>query len=113
MSSEVSRKPIIIFDTSGVCNLADEADFRAIAAGIRTAYYTRLTGSNIAEIAATTEEDSRTKLLDACQTLLSSGDCIDPFNWLVEKQTKAFDQNPKPYDWKKINIRNKQFERDC
>ena len=94
MSSEVSRKPVIIFDTSGINNLADEKDFKALAAGLRTAYHTRLTGSNIEEIAATTKPEDRGKLLDRCQLLLSSGDCIDPFNWLVEKQVRAFDQPP-------------------
>jgi Tol biopolymer transport system component len=59
MSSEVSRKPIIIFDTSGINNLADEKDFKALAAGLRTAYHTRLTGSNIEEIAATTKPEDR------------------------------------------------------
>jgi len=112
MSSEVSRKPIIIFDTSGISNLADEKDFRALAAGLRTAYHTRLTGSNIEEIAATTNAEDRGKLLDTCQLLLSSGDCIDPFNWLVEKHVKAFDQHPKDYVWKQINVLNPEIAKE-
>jgi hypothetical protein len=106
MSSEVSRKPIIIFDTSGINHLADEEDFNALAAGLRAGYHTRLTGSNIEEIAATTAAEDRGKLLDTCQLLLASGDCIDPFNWLVEKHVKAFDQHPKEYLWKRINVLN-------
>ena len=112
MSSEVSRKPIIIFDTSGINNLADEKDFKALTAGLRTAYHTRLTGSNIGEIAGTTKPEDRVKLLDTCQLLLSSGDCIDPFNWLVEKHVKAFDQHPKEYIWKRINVINPEIAKE-
>jgi len=112
MSSEVSRKPIIIFDTSGINNLADEKDFKALAAGIRTAYHTRLTGSNIEEIAATTKPEDRGKLLDTCQLLLSSGDCIDPFNWIVEKHVKAFDQHPREYALNRINVLNPEIAKE-
>lgn len=108
----VSRKPILVFDTSVINQLTAEKDFPALAAGLTAAYSTRLTGSNIAELVATTKSEKRERLLNTCQRLLASGDCIDPFNWIVEKHTKAFDQNPAGYDWKKINIRNRGIEQE-
>jgi len=77
MSSEVSQKPILLFDTSGINKLTAENDFDALIAGLRTAYSTRISGSNISEIVATTKPDDRGKLLDSCQRLLASGECID------------------------------------
>lgn len=112
MSSEVSRKPIIIFDTSGINNLAAEKDLKALAAGLRAAYHIRLTGSNIEEIAATTKPEDREKLLNACQLLLSSGDCIDPFNWVIEKHVAAFDRYSKEYIWWRINVVNPEIAKE-
>jgi hypothetical protein len=111
MSSEVSRKPVLIFDTSGINNLADERDYKALAAGITTAYHTLLTGSNIEEIAATTSSEDRDKLLDTCQRLLSSGDCIDPFNWIVENHVKAFEE-PTEYAWRRVNVVNGDIRKE-
>jgi hypothetical protein len=102
----VSRKPILVFDTSAINQLTSEKEFPALAAGLTTAYSTRLTGSNISELAATQTSEKRERLLDTCQRLLAAGDCIDPFNWIVEKQIKTFDLNPMSYDWRKINVRN-------
>ncbi len=112
MSSEVSRKPILIFDTSGINNLADEQDCKALVAGITTAYHTRLTGSNIEEIAATASPKNRDKLLDTCQRLLSSGDCIDPFNWIVENHVKTFEERPTDYAWRKVNVVNSEIRKE-
>jgi len=108
----VSRKPILIFDTSVINQLTSEKDFQALAAGLTTAYSTRLTGSNISELAATTKSEKREHLLDTCQRLLASGECIDPFNWIVENHIKAFEQNPKQYDWTKVNVRNRGMEQE-
>jgi hypothetical protein len=105
-----SRKPILIFDTSVVNRLASEPEFPAIAAGLRTAYWIRLTESNISELVATSDSDTRNALLGTCQRLLASGDCIDPFNLVVEKHTKEFDQNPAAYDWTRINVQNRDLE---
>jgi hypothetical protein len=106
----VSRKPILVFDTSVINQLAAEKDFPALAAGLTTAYSIRLTGSNVSEVVATTQSAKRQRLLDTCQRFLASGDCVDPFNWIVEKHIKAFDQNPKQYDWKKVNVGNRKIE---
>jgi hypothetical protein len=108
----VSRKPILALDTSAINMLAREKDFQALAAGLTTAYFTRLTGSNISELIATTKPERRVRFLDTCQRLLASGQCIDPFNWIVEKHTKAFDQNPKQYDWKTVNVGNRVIEQE-
>lgn len=108
----VSRKPTLVFDTSVINQLTAENDFPALAAGLTAAYFIRLTGSNIGELVATTRSEKREQLLDTCQRLLASGECIDPFNWIVEKHTKAFDQNPRQYDWKKVNVYNCAIEQE-
>jgi hypothetical protein len=108
----VFRKPILIFDTSGLNNLAAEPDFDALVAGLTAAYFTRITASNISEIAATTKPNNRGRLLDACQRLLASGECIDPFHWIVENHVKAFDINPKDYNWEQVKIRSPQLEQE-
>jgi hypothetical protein len=106
----VSRKPVLICDTSGINLLTDEMDSRALAARLVAAYHTCLTGSNISELAANTKPSRRNRLLDTCQQLQVSGVCIDPFNWIVEKHIKAFEQNPRQYDWKQVDVRNREIE---
>ncbi len=102
-----SQKPILIFDTSVINKLFDEnQEFGPLAAGLEAGYWVRLTGSNISELAATQEPERRTKLFDTCRRLLSSGECIDPFAWIVEKHVKAFDQNEEHYEWESVDIRN-------
>jgi hypothetical protein len=108
----VSGKPILVFDTSVINQLSVEKDFPALAAGLTAAYSMLLTGSNVSELAATTKSGKREQLLDTCQRLLASGECIDPFNWIVEKHAKAFDQNPNQYDWKTVNVHNREIEQE-
>ena len=108
----VSRKPILVLDTSVINLLTRERDFPALAAGLTTAYSTRLTGSNISELAATTKSEKRERLLDTCQRLLASGDCIDPFTWIIEKHVQTFDQHSTQYDWNRINVSNRDIEHE-
>lgn len=108
----VSRKPIAVFDTSVINLLTKEKEFPALAAGLTAAYSIRITGSNISELVATTESEKRERLLDTCQRLLASGDCIDPFNWIVEKHVQAFERNSTQYDWKRVNVRNRLMEEE-
>jgi len=61
---------------------------------------------------ATTKPDKRRQLLDTCQRLLASGDCIDPFNWIVEKHIRAFHQNPEEYDWKRVDVHCCEIEQE-
>src|SRR5579872_5030876 len=110
--SMVSRKPILTFDTSAINRLSNETDFNALAAGITTAYSTRLTASNISELVSTTASEKRDQLLNTCQRLLASGEGVDPFNWIIEKHTKAFEQNPTQYNWTNVNIRYPELERE-
>lgn len=109
MSAQI---PILALDTSSINRLNADSEFTALAAGLKTGYHTRLNGSNIAEIAATQNAEKRERLLDTCQRLLIQGDCIDPFNWIVEKHTKRFDANPTGYDWKRVNVTNREFEKE-
>ncbi len=108
----VSRKAILVFDTSVINQLSAEKDFSALAAGLTTAYHVRLTGSNISELVATTKPQKRGRFLDTCQRLLVSGECIDPFNWIIEKHIKAFEGDPIQYDWKRVNVRNREIEQE-
>jgi hypothetical protein len=107
-----TESPILALDTSSINKLTADPEFTVLVAGLKTGYHIRLNGSNIAEIAATQNAEKRERLLDTCQRLLIQGDCIDPFNWIVEKHTKRFDANPTDYDWKRVNVTNRVFEKE-
>ena len=107
-----TESPILALDTSSINKLTADPEFTVLVAGLITGYHIRLNGSNIAEIAATQNAEKRERLLDTCQRLLIQGDCIDPFNWIVEKHTKRFDANPTDYDWKRVNVTNRVFEKE-
>jgi hypothetical protein len=109
MSPKVSHKPILVFDSSGINKVADDCE--ALITEITTVYHTQLTGSNIGEIAATATSEHRDKLLDTCQRLLASGECIDPFSWIVENQVKAFEGGPTEYVWRTLNVVNSEIRK--
>ena len=112
VSSLAAQTPILALDTSSINKLTRDPESTPLMAGIKTGYHTRLTGSNLAEIAATQNSEGRHRLLDTCQRLLIAGDCIDPFSWIIEKHIKRFESNPKDYYWKRVIVRNRVFEKE-
>jgi len=54
----------------------------------------------ISEIIATEDETHRKALLDVLKCLLAYGNCIMPFNWIIEEQAKAYQHDSAGYNWR-------------
>ena len=80
----------LIFDTSAINKLAGDVDRGAIITAIGLIYRIGITESAISEIVATRDETERKALLDVVKRLLAHGNCIMPFNWIIEHQAKAY-----------------------
>jgi hypothetical protein len=60
--------------------------------------------TNFEELAATVRSEERRALLVAVsRSLLAGGDCILPFNWLLEGHIEEFEKNS-DYDWQKVAV---------
>ena len=51
----MTSKPVLIFDTSGLNQLADDVEFYVLQLGIWFGFFVRITETNTAEIVATTD----------------------------------------------------------
>ncbi len=101
----INGKPTIIFDTSALNALADEADSLTILKGIGTGFAIRLSETNLAEVVGTKKTERREQLLAACQQLVSSGQCIRPFYWIVEQLSRQHARDSLNFDWRRIDLR--------
>ncbi len=99
----MAHRPVIIFDTSAVNWLLQEPDLPAILAGLRSGFFVRVMTNTFLEIAATSSAEQRGALASLGTTLCSMGECILPFNWLLEAHIKNFDSND-GYDWRQVHI---------
>ena len=95
----------LIFDTSAVNKLAAEVNCGAIIHALGLLYRILMTETAISEIAATRDETRRKALLDVVKRLLAHGDCIMPFNGIIEEQAKAYQRDSAGYDWKRLDLR--------
>ena len=101
----------IIFDTSALNKLAEDRESEALLAGLKSAFTLRLTETNIGEIAATPDANKRLGLLDLCRQLLSAGDCIQPYQRIIE-QLIIQSQNAISFDWKSVDVRFRECENE-
>src|SRR5579863_1448996 len=99
------HRPVLIFDTSAINKLADDPHSSSLGAGIRSAFFTRFTETNISEIVATANESRRDHLLNSVQSLMSHAHCVHPYQWIIDQQAAMFDKSPLHFDWRKLNIR--------
>lgn len=95
----------LIFDTSAINKLAADVDCDAIIKALSLLYRVGITETAISEIIATADEIHRKALLDVVKRLLANGNCIMPFNWIIEEQAKAYQHDTIGYDWKRLNVR--------
>jgi hypothetical protein len=91
-------KPVIIFDTSALNKLADDADSVGLMAHLASESTVRLTGTSVDEIGASPTPDRRRKLFSLCKRLLSAGCCILPHHLLCETLISAHFSAPKTFD---------------
>jgi len=100
----MDRIPVIIFDTSAINYLSKEQHCKGLVAALRHGFFTRVLATNFEEIAATVRSEERRDLLVSVSgSLLTGGDCILPFNWLLEQHIQAFESNPS-YDWQQVSV---------
>jgi hypothetical protein len=91
--SEQAR-PIVIFDTSAINKLADDREPEVLTVGIRAAFFVRLTSTNVEEIIATRNATRRKDLLNCIRSLVTAGDCINPYHWIIEQLVRNFGIRP-------------------
>lgn len=102
----------LIFDTSGLNALADDLDAGALMAGVAAGYFVRLTETNVAELVATRSAERRRQLIEVCQQLRGAGECVQPYNRIIEKLASAYAAAPQSFDWRRVNISCPELERE-
>jgi hypothetical protein len=102
----------VIFDTSAINRLADDEDASALLAGLRAAFFIRITETNVSEIVATTSSARRARLLDVVQSLLPSAHCIQPYQWIIDRLAVKFNQSPGQFRWERFSVRFPACERE-
>lgn len=102
--------PVAIFDTSVINRLTDEPDCDKLLERIPESFAFCMTGTNAAEVAATTRPERRHELLDTCSRLLRPGYCLEPFFWIIEKHVQAHAANPAGYKWLRVDVRSPPLE---
>jgi hypothetical protein len=102
----------VIFDTSAINGLAEDSDAVAIIKSLGVAYRVGITVTALTEVVATTDERIRRKLLDLLKLLLTCGQCVMHFYWIIEKHAKVYKQNPNAYGWRKVKVRYEVAERE-
>jgi len=110
--SGMAEIPKLIFDTSAINELAKDADVRAITEGICVAYHVGITETVLSEIVADPDEARRNSRLDVLKRLLGCGECVMPFHRIIEAHAKAYQENPKEYDWRKLEVRFREAENE-
>lgn len=100
----------IIFDASAINALEADKDLVAITQSLSVAYKVGIPETTLSEIIACRDGQERRRLLDVCKRLLTSGNCIMPFQWIVEEQAKAYQRDPSGYEWRRLNVPFKEGE---
>lgn len=101
----------LILDTSGVNHLADDPERPSLMAGITSGYFSRITSTNIEEIAANVGTERKTQLLDVCQALLAKGECITAYQEIIASMSRDFDRNGL-FNWQHLPVRFEEAERE-
>jgi len=101
-----------MFDTSALNALADEPDSQKIVSGLSIGFQALLSETNLSEIAATSEQARRDRLIRLCRHLVYAGECVRPYNWIIETQTKNHAQNPGQFLWTQLPIRGAEIEEE-
>ena len=107
----MAAKKTISFDCSAINRLTDDKESAVLLAAIRTAYFVRLTATNIDEIIATPKKKRgrRDALLDTCAKLLSAGECIFPHHFVSDILVKDYQRHRKSR-WQSLSLRSRDYE---
>ena len=108
----MAPKPRIFFDTTGINALQDGgASSDALMKGLECGFEIILTAMSADEIISTKTPDRREALLSRFGRLLSLAQCLWPPHEIVRLQISAHHGDPSRFDWKKVNIRARDYER--
>jgi hypothetical protein len=102
----------LIFDTSAINALANDPDSAAITASLGAAYRVGITETVISEVIADPDAARRTGRFDLMKRLLGAGNCLMPFNWIIEEQAKSYVRDPSAYEWKRLDVRLRMGEEE-
>lgn len=106
-----ASKPRIILDTTVINRLEDERDnSEPLMRGLELGYDVRLPAMVIDEIIATKTTERRNALLRRFARILGNAKCIWPPNELLRLHVRAYQQNPRAYDWNRVHVRTKEYE---
>src|SRR5437016_510393 len=106
------KRPVIIFDTSAVNKLAADQEFQVLFGGIKAAYFVRISETNVAEVVATTDPAERKRLLEKFRVLTTEGECILPYNLIIDQGVTHFHNNPASFNWDQWNVRSPVIEHE-
>ena len=105
-----SSKKALIFDTSGVNALAEDMK-GAMARAVGIGYFVKITGTNVAELGATSDSSQRKRLVSTLRFLSSSGTCLIPSRWVIRGHSEKFLNDPDRYDWQQLDVRSRGTEK--
>jgi hypothetical protein len=95
----------VIFDTSAINRLADDAEGRIITKGTVAGYRVRITATSIAEAAADPGARHRRQLFEVVKLLLSNGECILPFQWIINLLANEYAKQAQKSKWNSMDVR--------
>jgi hypothetical protein len=96
------RRPVILFDTSGINYLYDDVQREKRLGLLRGSCYPRVTFTALDEVAATPESYRRKQLVGMILRLQNAGDCILPFHVLLINHVRAYSAE-QSYDWHSVD----------
>jgi hypothetical protein len=106
------RRATIIFDTSALNAIADETASPANLGKLSAQFNIRLTETNLAEVGSTSRAERREQVLALCRRLGQRGECIKPYNWIIEELAKDHFRYPSIFDWRNIPLRSRAIEKE-
>jgi len=107
--SSVEGRPVVIFDTSAINWLTDDAERLPLMSGIKAGFWFRLNGDSFGELVATTDSARRKALLEVSKLLVTAGDCLLPHDELLKEAVKQHAAGGK-FDWRAVPVRCKEYE---
>jgi hypothetical protein len=110
----VTKYSVISFDTSSHNRLIEGGPVsEAILAGIQLGLYFRFVGQSVEEMFGCPNDEGKREALFTYSRRLQNGpnDCIYAHGELLRLHITAHNQSPKTYDWKKVDVRAREYER--
>ncbi len=106
-----ASKPRIVLDTTVINHLENEGkNAEPLMRGLELGYDVRLPAMVVDEILATKTAERRNALLRRLARVLGNAKCIWPPNELLRLHVRAYQQNPRAYDWNRVHVRTEEYE---